>query len=119
MLPGTASAARRREAALKAAALIRDEPGRTWRIADLASTAGYSADHFTRAFKEALGRTPQDFVVHARIERARQLLAESSLPIGRIAELLGYASPYFFSRQFRQLTGRTPREHRRAEPGEG
>lgn len=109
---GRAAAARRRAAALKAAALIRDEPGRSWHVAELARDAGYSADHFSRAFKEALGRTPQEFVVHARVERARQLLAESSLPVGRVAELLGYASPYFFSRQFRQLTGRTPRQHR-------
>ena len=118
--PGRASAARRRTAALKAAALIRDEPGRPWHVADLARDAGYSADHFSRAFKEALGRTPQEFVVHARVERARQLLAESSLPVGRVAELLGYASPYFFSRQFRQLTGRTPRQHRQGlDPGRG
>jgi AraC-like DNA-binding protein len=114
---GTASARRRAEAALEAAARIQDEPGRPWRVAELARAAGYSPDHFTRAFREALGRSPQDFVLRARIERARQLLQESSLPVGVIAEALGYASPYFFSRQMKQLTGRTPLEHRRHRSG--
>ena len=59
------------------------------------------------------GHRPQAYVIEAKLERARQLLAESALSISEIAEALGYRDIYFFSRQFRQRTGGSPTDYRR------
>jgi AraC-like DNA-binding protein len=77
-------------------------------IDELAREAGYSVDHFTRVFRQVTGRTPQAFIVDSRIDRARQLLRESSMTISQIAGVLGYRDVFFFSRQFKRKTGRPP-----------
>jgi transcriptional regulator GlxA family with amidase domain len=102
-----------REVILRAAAQIRESPGRVPAIAALARQAGYSVDHFSRVFLKITRARPQDYIINARIERARQLLSESNLTVGMIAEALGFRDIFFFSRQFRQKTGQTPTEFRR------
>ena len=97
----------------QAAAHIREDPGRVPPIAVLARKAGYSVDHFSRVFLKVMRVRPQDYIINARLERARQLLAESNLTLGMIAEALGFRDIFFFSRQFRQRTGQTPTEFRR------
>lgn len=62
-------------------------------------------------------------MILARIQRAKYLLANSSLSVGQIAESLGYADIFPFSRQFKKKTGQSPRGFRakqthRAEPAE-
>jgi AraC-like DNA-binding protein len=56
--------------------------------------------------------THADFIVEARLNRARQLLLESTLSVSQIADELGYEDVFFFSRQFKERTGRTPTEYR-------
>ncbi|MDB6170124.1 MAG: putative AraC family transcriptional regulator [Verrucomicrobia bacterium] len=102
-----------RDVVLQAAARIRESPGRVPTIAALARGAGYSVDHFSRVFLKVTRSRPQDYAINARIERARQLLSESDLTIGMIAEALGFRDIFFFSRQFRQKTGQTPTDFRR------
>ncbi|MEO6876685.1 MAG: AraC family transcriptional regulator [Opitutaceae bacterium] len=102
-----------RDVILRATAQIRESPGRVPPIAALARRVGYSVDHFSRVFLRVAGLRPQDYIIRAKIERARQLLSESDLTIGMIAEALGFRDIFFFSRQFRQRTGQTPTEFRR------
>ncbi|MDD5349528.1 MAG: AraC family transcriptional regulator [Chthoniobacteraceae bacterium] len=101
-----------RQTVMALAARIRESPGDVPGVAELARAAGYSPDHFTRLFREILGVPPETFVIQARLERAKQLLAESGLSIGEIAEALGYRDLYFFSRQFKRHTSRTPSQYR-------
>ena len=54
---------------------------------------------------------PRQWIVAQRIQQASHLLIDSDLPINRIAELYGYDSLYFFSRQFKQVTGLSPRAY--------
>lgn len=105
-----------RELMQRLAADIRENPARVRSVQELARSAGYGVDHFSRVFERINGRRPQDFVIEARLTRARQLLAETGLNIGQIAEALGYRDVYFFSKQFRQKTGRTPSAYRAALP---
>ena len=77
-------------------------------VEQLAGEAGYSVDHFTRIFRKVTGRSPQTFIVDSRIDRARQLLRESSMTVSQIADVLGYRDVFFFSRQFKQKVGRPP-----------
>ena len=102
-----------RDIILQTATQIRESPGQVPAIAALARQAGYSVDHFSRIFLKVVGVRPQDYIIGAKIERARQLLSESDLTIGMIAEALGFRDIFFFSRQFRQKAGQTPTEFRR------
>jgi AraC-like DNA-binding protein/mannose-6-phosphate isomerase-like protein (cupin superfamily) len=95
-------------------ARIRESPAEAPTVAELAREAGYSPDHFARIFARATGRGPQEYVIDAKMERARRLLAESSLSVGMIAEALGFREVFFFSRQFSQRTGVSPSEYRKA-----
>jgi AraC-like DNA-binding protein len=63
---------------------------------------------------------PEQFTIHARIHRAQRLLRETDLTVKAVGEALGYSDIYFFSRQFKQVAGRSPTEYRQqslAKPG--
>ena len=110
---GAGAAMHHRRLVLDAAARIRESPSEAPDVATLASEAGYSSDHFARVFRSVMGQSPQEFIVQARVDRARQLLSESGLTVSQIADVLGYRDVYFFSRQFKQRTGRSPSAYRR------
>jgi AraC family transcriptional regulator len=83
-------------------------------LMDLAACAGTSQFHFARAFKKRLGRSPLQHVTALRIERARELLAQSELSVAAIAKAVGYNGPIQFTRAFSRLTGMSPSQYRRA-----
>lgn len=70
-----------------------------------------------RRFRAATGTTPHAYLLQCRAASARKLLTETDLPIKSIAQRLGYKDVYFFSRQFRQLTGVPPAVYRRSRMG--
>jgi AraC-like DNA-binding protein len=92
---------------------IHEDPGQPVTIPDMAAQVGYSQDHFARVFRAVTLKTPRDYVIDARIERARQMLVQTDLKVEQIAEALNFNNIYFFSRQFRQRTGQTPTQFRR------
>lgn len=106
-----------REIVERIATEIRESPAEAGTVEELARAAGYSVDHFSRVFLKITGARPQDYVINARIARARQLLVESEFTVGAVAEAVGFRNIFFFSRQFRQRTGQTPTEFRRAARG--
>jgi len=81
-------------------------------VTEMAHSCGYSLDHFGRVFRSVMGQSPQHFIMTQRTNQARRLLRESDLSIKEIAADLGYRSPYFFSRQFKSMTGQTPSDYR-------
>lgn len=81
--------------------------------AALARHLGLSHDYFTRRFRASYGRPPRRWFVEERMRLAAQQLAESDLPVGQVAAAFGFADMYFFSRQFRQVLGQSPRGWRR------
>lgn len=87
-------------------------PEHPWRVRQLAAQAHLSPDHFSRVFTQEQGISPQSFILTARLEKAKTLLIGSSHPIGRVAELAGYESLYYFSRHFKNRTGLSPSRYR-------
>lgn len=83
-------------------------------IAGLASDHRLSPSGFRRAFRAATGLSPREWAIHARLERARELLARPDLAVGEIADRLGYRDVHFFSRQFARHTGLAPLAWRRS-----
>ncbi|ADB34896.1 transcriptional regulator, AraC family [Kribbella flavida DSM 17836] len=94
------------------AQLIRQDPGRDWSVAEMAAAAALSRAQFTRRFVAQHGRSPAQYLIQARIDRAHQLLTESGMTVTRTAAALGYTDVPYFSRQYKQRTGRLPSEDR-------
>ncbi len=78
----------------------------------LAEHLGCSPSHVMRSFRKRLDMTVVEYVTKKRLEKAKQLLANTDLPIMTVAEFTGYTDYSYFTRVFKKETGITPREYR-------
>ena len=85
------------------------------RVIDLAALAGMSESHFSRQFKASIGTSPIDWLRRERITQAKRRLAESDDAIKEIARQAGYTDQFFFSKDFKRMTGLTPSQFRDQE----
>ena len=90
---------------------IDKNPGMHFSLDMLASGAGYSRYFFCRLFKDVAGKSFNKFLTSVRIEKACEMIENSSLKINKIAELIGYSDPKYFSNVFKSETGVTPSEY--------
>jgi len=81
-------------------------------LSDLASVAGLSRFHFSRAFKATTGENPHAFVQRRRIARATTLLMNADLSIDAVASAVGYKGAPQFRRVFREVMGTSPLNYR-------
>jgi LacI family transcriptional regulator len=72
-----------------------------------------------RRFKAVLGTTPHAHLRKLRMERVRELLVSTSLPVGEIAAATGFENPEYLSAMFRRECGESPREFRARHRGSG
>lgn len=77
-------------------------------LGEIADAANLSPYHFARAFKRSTGLSPHQYVLRRRIERAKDLLRNTDLPVGEVSRRVGFASPSHFSQQFRRIVGAAP-----------
>ncbi len=82
------------------------------KLSDLAALLNMSQFHFSHKFKQAIGISPYQYLLQQRIERAKQLLKQRDRSITDIALLCGFNSHSHLSKQFRKLTGITPKDYR-------
>ena len=82
-------------------------------IAEVAAQCGLSVSHFARAFKTSVGTTPHGWLQKQRLERAKQLLSRSDVPLAAIAAECGFADQSHFTRTFKRATGLAPGAWRR------
>jgi len=80
----------------------------------LARYTGLSRRQLERLFRKHLGRTPAQYYLELRLERARHLLYQTTMPIMNIAFACGFVSASHFSTCYRQMYGKTPRAERAA-----
>jgi AraC family transcriptional regulator len=80
------------------------------RLAKLAALVRLSEDHFVRAFKAAVGQTPNPYVLARRIAQARaqRLLERGALPVAAVAQAEGFRGASHFAASFRRLVGTSP-----------
>ncbi|OLP57006.1 hypothetical protein BJF92_21080 [Rhizobium rhizosphaerae] len=82
-------------------------------IDELCALTGLSRSIFLRAFRETTGRTPHQWLVEQRLDKARDLLLNSDAPLAAIAEACGFADGAHFSRVFAASMGAPPGAWRR------
>lgn len=95
-------------------AQIMAQPQEAWPVARLASDAGMSVRTLARAFVIRAGCAPGQYVLKARVARARELLETTILPVERIAELAGFGSATSLQQNFRRQLGCAPTAYRRS-----
>ncbi len=72
--------------------------------------------HFSRLFKEAVGSPPHRYVVERRVERAKDLLRRTDLPISEVAREVGFSSQSHLHFHLKRLLGATPASLRSRGP---
>lgn len=81
-------------------------------VEDIAKVCGLNRSYFSKVFKEATGKSPQQFLLTYRMIKATELLKLTKLSIGDISNAVGYANQLHFSRAFKNEYGISPREWR-------
>lgn len=85
---------------------------------DVAAALNYSLCHLTHVTRRTLGCSLGDLLLKTRIEKARQLLERTALPVSRIASRVGFTDLAYFSRRFSQEMGASPTRWRKTRgPG--
>lgn len=81
-------------------------------VEKVAEVCGLNRSYFGKIFREAIGKTPQEFILSFRMAKASELLKLTNLSISDIGNAVGYENPLHFSRAFRNIYGIPPREWR-------
>jgi AraC family transcriptional regulator len=81
-------------------------------LADVATAVGVHPVHLAREFRRWHRCTVGEYIRRLRIDFARQAIATTNLPLGRIGFEAGFSEPSHFTRTFKRLTGITPAEFR-------
>lgn len=93
---------------------IRAHVGESITLQSLADMAHLSACHYSHAFKQQTGFSPMEYVINTRLEKAKMLLLQTTMPIIDIAYEVGYESGSSLSSLFIKKVGCSPREYRRS-----
>jgi AraC family transcriptional regulator len=84
------------------------------RLDDLAREAGLSTSHFIRSFRESTAKTPYQFLLDRRVQRAQTLMRDPRASLAEVARSTGFANQHHLARVFRRITGTTPSTYRRS-----
>ncbi len=81
-------------------------------VEDIADVCGLNRSYFGKIFKEALGKSPQEFLLNYRMVKAAELLKLTKLSVGDISSAVGYGNQLHFSRAFKNIYGVSPKKWR-------
>ena len=82
-------------------------------VPTIAAQIPMSPSRFHAVYRELFGISPTADIINARVESAKNYLANESYSVEEVAALTGYSSVFCFIRQFKKLTGMTPGEYRK------
>jgi len=82
-------------------------------LEDVARVANLSPYHFIRVFKSQTGKTPYDFLMEIKLEKAKEMLMDSAKTVTEICSILGFSNPSHFAAVFHKATGQSPTAYRK------
>ena len=88
-------------------------------VDEYAQRCNMSVGWFIRQFKAFTGRSPQQFIIGIRMNKARQLLEDTTFRVSEVSLQVGYDNPLYFSRLFKKTTGDSPSEYRARHSDKG
>jgi AraC-like DNA-binding protein len=80
-------------------------------LEDISEALKYNYAYLSSLFKKTTGNTVMSYYLKKRLETARVILLEGDVKISEVSEMLGYSSPYSFSRAFREAFGISPKQY--------
>lgn len=95
----------------RAADYIRSHFQEDLTVSKLARYVGLNRSYLTTVFQNTLHISPQQFLMHFRMEYASQLLREGTLSVSEVARSCGYPDPLTFSKAFKRTLGVTPSQY--------
>jgi LacI family transcriptional regulator len=101
----------------RAIAFIRMHTAQPIQVRDILRAVPVSRRSLDRRFQQVLGRTPADEIRRVHLERAKQLLADTDMPVPNVAAASGFRSREYLARAFKQETGLSPRQYRNRVQG--
>ncbi|MDI9965985.1 AraC family transcriptional regulator [Rhodococcus sp. IEGM 1251] len=93
---------------------VHNDPSRNWTIDELATLSTLSRSSFAERFSRLVGQTPGAYITERRLDRAAELLVQTTEPVGTIAITVGYESDAAFSRAFRRRFDASPLNWRKS-----
>lgn len=87
---------------------VKQNPSSPQSMEAMAEQAQLSTRYFALKFKQVMGCSVEQYLIRTRLERAEHLLRYNGMNASEVAEALGYKDLSFFSRQFKQVRGKTP-----------
>ena len=81
-------------------------------IQDIADYCGLDRSYLSKLFKSATNYSPQEYLIHVRMNKAKKLLKTEELSIQNIAYSVGYPDPFAFSKIFKREVGMSPSAYR-------
>ncbi len=81
-------------------------------LEDLASMTHLSRFYISHSFKKEIGMSPMEYLIDIRIKESKILLRTTNYSISQVADIVGFTTPTYFSKQFRKSTGISPTDYR-------
>lgn len=97
----------------KVLSFIRNNFDKEISLSDMAKACNLSTKYFCSFFKQETGKSPFEYLVDYRIEKACSIILSSDLPITQISFLCGFNDLSYFIKTFKKLKGTTPNQYRK------
>src|SRR3979409_1878484 len=97
-----------RKKLVRAVEYIQDQVDTNLTVSGIAQAVCMSPYHFMRLFKESTGQSPHQYVIEARVRKAKALLATGKLTIREAALYVGFADQSHLTRHFKRVFGIPP-----------
>lgn len=98
----------------RALSFIQEHAGEPIRVKEMLSMVQLSRRSLEQKFKQQLGRSPLQEILRVRVAKASYLLAETKLPVAKIATMSGFSNPERLSVVFKEKTGKSPINYRKS-----
>lgn len=93
--------------------LLEDNYSEQLSLQEISEFAKVSKSYLCKEFRDYTGKTISEYINYLRCIKAKEFLISTDIPISEISYICGFSEPNYFTRKFRQIMGKTPRDIRK------